>query len=136
MPKTPASQFTLQPISPRDMNGQGRRGGEWITLDKQGRLALSAEYRQRISIKGIGGIPVYIAVDPAQMVIAIVKQDVTRTVANAASLRVNRDGYVYGRAVFAKLALERANGPYRFEYLGPIDHDGTRWDGFRLAQLT
>lgn len=133
MPKR--SQFDLQPISSRDVNGQGRRGGEWLTLDKQGRLALSVEFRKRLGIKGIGSIPVYVAVDPAQMVIAIVKQDVTRTVTNAATMRVNREGYVYGRAVFSKLALAREQGPYRFEYLGPIDHDGTRWDGFRLAQL-
>lgn len=126
-------QFTLHLISNADVNGQGRRGGEWVTLDKQGRLALSVEFRKRLGIKGIGSVPVYIAVDPAEMVIAIVKQDVTRTVANAASMRVNRDGYVYGRAVFAKLALSTADAPHRFEYLGPIDHDGTRWDGFRLV---
>lgn len=134
MPKTPATQFTLQPISPRDVNGQGRRGGVWLTLDKQGRLALSVEFRKRLGIKGIGGIPVYIAVDPAELVIAIVKQDVTRTVANAASLRVNKDGYVYARAVFAKLALARADAPHRFEYLGKIDHGGTRWEGFKLIK--
>lgn len=132
MPKTPNTQFSLQPISPRDVNGQGRRGGTWLTLDKQGRLALSVEFRKKLGIKGIGSVPVYIAVDAAEMVIAIVKQDVTRTVANAASLRVNKDGYVYGRAVFAKLALTTADAPHRFEYLGPIDHGGTRWDGFRL----
>ena len=128
------SQFNLQPISPKDVNGQGRKGGVWLTLDKQGRLALSAEFRTKLGIKGIGSIPIYVAVDPAQMVIAIVKQDVTRTLANAASLRVDKSGYVYGRAVFAKLALSTADAPHRFEYLGPIDHDGTRWDGFRLTE--
>lgn len=128
------SQFDLQPISPKDVNGQGRKGGVWLTLDKQGRIALSAEFRKKLGIKGIGSIPIYVAVDPAQMVIAIVKQDVTRTLANAASLRVDKSGYVYGRAVFAKLALSTADAPHRFEYLGPIDHDGTRWDGFRLTE--
>lgn len=124
-------QFNLQPISPKDVNGQGRKGGVWITLDRQGRLALSAEFRNKLAIKGYTA-PVYLAVDPAQMVIAIVKQDVTRTVANAATMKVNIDGYVYGRAVFDKLALKREDGPYRFEYVGPIDHDGTRWEGFKL----
>ena len=124
-------QFNLQPITPKDVNGQGRRGGVWITLDKQGRLSLSSEYRNKLGIRGFSA-PVYIAVDPAQMVIALVKQDVTRTVANAASMKVNRDGYVYGGAVFEKLALKKSDGPYRFEFLGAIDHDGTRWDGFRL----
>lgn len=127
------SQFNLQPISPKDVNGQGRRGGVWITLDKQRRLALSAEFRRQLGIKGIP-TQVYVAVDPAQMVIAIVRQDVTRTVANAASMKANVDGYIYGRSVFDKLSLKAENGPYRFEYLGKIDHDGIRWDGFRLVQ--
>lgn len=129
------SQFNLQPISPADVNGQGRKGGLWVTLDKQRRLALSADYRRHLGINGITS-NIYVAVDPAQMIIAIVKQDVTRTVVNAASLKANSDGYVYGRVMFDKLALKASGGPYRFEYVGKIDHDGTRWDGFRLAQLT
>ena len=127
------SQFNLQPISPKDVNGQGRKGGVWLTLDKQGRLALSAEFRTKLGIKGVSGTHLYVAVDPAQMVIAVVKQDVTRTQANAASMKVDKSGYIYGRAVYAKLALSTADAPHRFEYLGPIDHDGTRWDGFRLT---
>ena len=125
-------QFNLEPITDVDVVGQGRRGGVWVTLDKQGRLALSSEYRAKIGIKGYSA-HLYIAVDPAQMTIAIVKQDITRTVANAAALKVQKDGYVYARAVFAKLALKAEDGPYRFTYLGPIDHDGTRWDGFKLT---
>ena len=133
MSKSPSSQFTLVPLSRADFNGQGRRTGVWLTLDRQRRLALSSEYRRKIGIKGIAGVPIYVAIDPAEMVIAIVKQDVTRTIANAASLRVNKDGYIYARALFDKLALKPEDGPHRFEYLGPIDHDGTRWDGFRLV---
>lgn len=133
MSNKPTPQFTLEPLSRADFNGQGRRTGVWLTLDRQKRLALSADYRRKLGIFNIGSVPVYVAIDPAEMVIAIVKQDVTRTIANAASLRVNKDGYIYARALFDKLALKPEDGPHRFAYIGPIDHDGTRWDGFRLV---
>lgn len=122
-------QFNLEPITPQDY--RSRSGGIRLTLDKYGRLVLSSEYRKQLGIYGKPAY-IYVAVDPAQKTVAIVRQDVTKTVANAKAIRVQARGEAQGRAVNEKLAL-KAGERYHFEYLGKIDHDGTSWDGFRMV---
>ena len=122
------SQFNLEPIAPSEINRRSR--GVRITIDSDGRMTLSAEYRKML---GIMGVPqhLYIAVDPASKIIAIVRQDVTRSVPNAGSIRITHRGEVKVAAVAAKLALS-GKGRHIFEYIGKIDHDGVSWDGFRM----
>lgn len=102
-----------------------------MTLDKYGRLVLSSEYRKQLGIYGKPAF-IYIAVDPAEKIVAIVRQDVTKTVANAKAVRVQARGEASGNAIVRKLALTEGER-YHFAYIGKIDHDGTSWDGFRLV---
>lgn len=123
-------QFNLEPITPQDY--RSRSGGIRFTLDKYGRLVLSSEYRKQLGIYGKPAF-IYVAVDPAQKTVAIVRQDVTKTVANAKAIRVQARGEASGGAIVRKLALMEGER-YHFAYIGKIDHDGTSWDGFRLVE--
>ena len=130
MSSNDASKINLTPLTTRDLGH--RYGAKALTLDKQGRLALSASLRREL---GIGGrsAHIYVSLDVAQRVIGIVKSDVVTSVPDAAQLKVDKRGYTRGKALLAKLALTQAEAPYKFDYLGKLDSNGADWHAFRLT---
>jgi hypothetical protein len=124
-------KIQLTPLTPEDFGG--RRRGKSVTIDKQGRLALSTDLRRELAILGMPAL-VYVSLDVAQHVIGVVKSDVVTSPPNAKQAKVDKRGYTNGKPLLDKLGLTQAGGPYRFEYVGKIDSGGVDWFAFRLAR--
>lgn len=105
-----------------------------LALDRYGRLRLNADITHHFGIYGKLGA-VYLAVDPANHVIAVRKYSVLRRTPGAYLFNVDKRGYVRADWLYAKLALHKADGPFQFEYAGDIDSQKARWLTFSLAQL-
>ena len=130
MANNETNRLRLTPITSADVGGSNH--GKYITLDKQGRLMLSAALRRELAIDGV---PAWLALsyDVKTRTIGIVKQDVER-VANAQAIKVDTRGYTStgGRAVADKLAIDVRRGPFRFVDAGRLDDSGVYWRIFRL----
>lgn len=122
-------RIRLTPLTEADVSR--RRRGKYLTLDKYGRLMLSAEVRDMF---GVRGLPVTFALsyDVKTRTVGLVRQDVEK-VPNTVTFKIDRKGYTNGRAIADKLALSPEDAPHRFEFIGKIDDGGVDWFAFRLA---
>jgi hypothetical protein len=113
-----------------------RKYGKFITLDKQSRIMLSAEFRREFaSIQYEKEIPfdILVFLEKSRKIIGIVNAEKERMVAGD-KLRCDKRGYANGRDIAQAFRLDPRQGPYRFEYVGPSDHEGYRLDTFRLVE--
>lgn len=115
---------------------RARNFGKYITLDKQGRIMLSAEFRREFSpIQYEKQIPfdVFVFLEKSRKIIGIVNAEKERMVASD-KLRVDRRGYANGKDIAEAFRLDPKQGPYRFTYEGRSGHEGYTLDTFRLVE--
>ena len=118
------------PLEPIVVHRQSR--GIVVTIDKSARLRLSSG-----ALRELKWLPyqlVVCSVDPEFKRIGLARQELAK-VPIATPAKIDKRGYVYklGKGIVDKLALNIADAPFTFEYVGPVDDGGTRWYAFDLA---
>src|SRR5690606_29738147 len=103
-----------------------------ITIDKYGRIRIS-----KAALNELGWRPyqlVVCSVDADYMRIGLARQELAK-VPNATPAKIDKRGYIHGlgKGIVDKLALNLADAPFKFEYVGPVDELHTRWYAFQLV---
>ncbi|WP_298833769.1 hypothetical protein [uncultured Planococcus sp.] len=125
------ARITLQPVTDADML-RAATGAMTLGLDRFGRLRLGSAVTNRLGIYKTAG-RVYVSVDPVNQVVALRKYDEVESTPRAKLFKVDKRGYISGKWLYAKFALNQDDGPWRFESIGDVDADGRSWQAFKLA---
>lgn len=118
----------MSPLTP--ISAGGRFGQKFLTIDKQLRLSFSSALRKELRLES-GLEWVVLAVDPENMRIGVVRQDLAK-VKNVDAFRIDQRGYTSARTIIDKLAINKASLPIRFVDGGNLDEDGQRWRVFEM----
>lgn len=104
-----------------------------VSIDKQGRLRISSAVMREL--KWSPYQLVVCSVDTEFKRICLARQELAK-VPNATPAKIDKRGYVYklGKGIVDKLALNIADAPFTFEYVGQVDDGCTRWYAFDLAR--
>lgn len=103
-----------------------------ITIDNQARIRIS-----RAALNELGWQPyqlVVSSVDVDLKRVGLARQELAK-VPNATPAKIDKRGYIHGlgKGIVDKLALNLADAPFKFEYVGPVDELHTRWYAFQLV---
>jgi len=118
------------------VKNRARNFGKYITLDKQGRIMLSAEFRREFSpIQYEKQIPfdVFVFLEKSRKIIGIVNAEKERMVVGD-KLRCDKRGYANGKDIAQAFRLDPKHGPYRFKYEGRTGHEGYTLETFKLVE--
>ena len=110
-----------------------RSRGKYVTLDKFGRLMLSANLRDSLHTKGVP-IRLQVACDPDTKRIALQKPELVRKSAtNVEPFKFDVRGYSPARFIADKFALPKGQ-TYKFAYAGDEFIEGEKWMSFELRK--
>jgi bifunctional DNA-binding transcriptional regulator/antitoxin component of YhaV-PrlF toxin-antitoxin module len=98
-----------------------------ITVDRQGRICLSAEFRRKLGVKDGEHITLYVSYDKVNKRIGLAKPDIIRLV-NIRPYNFDKRGYSY-----AKKFLRDNEIPYDTALNYEYDGDELGWQTFRLV---
>jgi hypothetical protein len=110
-----------------------RSRGKYVTLDKFGRLMLSANLRDSLHTKGVP-IRLQVALDPENKRIALQKPELVRkSTVNVEPFKFDVRGYSPAKSVLEKFALPTGQ-TYKFTYAGDEFIEGERWLSFEFVK--
>jgi hypothetical protein len=107
-----------------------RQGDAFISIDKQKRLSFSRKLMRELRLEG-GLQTVVLAIDPDNMRVGVIRQDIAK-VKNVNAFKVDKRGYTSGRLVLDKLAINESRLPIRFNDAGFEDTQDGRYRVFEL----
>jgi hypothetical protein len=109
------------------------RGGISVTIDKMRRIRLSSSALKEMALTTF--TPVIVSVDVENKRIGVVKNELAK-IQKATVVRPDKRGYLgiaTGKQVVNKLALNDADLPAKFTYVGKIDEGSVFWHSFELT---
>jgi hypothetical protein len=124
--------FNFEPLQRNSTRNLGR----YLTLDRQGRIRPSAQFRREFSpVNYAKGLPmdVYVFLEKSHKIVGFVSADMERMVTSD-KLRFDKRGYASGRDIAEAFKLDIKAGPWRFDYIGKSAHEGYSLETFKLVE--
>jgi hypothetical protein len=106
-------------------------GGSSLTIDVWHRLRVSRAAMTKLKLSAYQYV--VLSVDVENKRIGIAKQELAK-VPNASAVKIDKRGYLgtrAGKEIITKLAMSGDMLPSKFEDIGFVDSDGTRWRAFQ-----
>ncbi|WP_096436521.1 hypothetical protein [Alteribacter populi] len=105
-----------------------------ITLDKYGRIRLSAKALEKIGIDSAFTPWVAVAYDKASKTFAIQKEELATTAPADAKTKVDRKNYLHIRQTLRDCGIDVPDEYVRYFYAGAVSVKGERFHAFRLDE--
>ena len=110
------------------------RGTKRLTIDRQGRIALSSALRKELNIDAQLSPWVTVLYDKEFDIWAIQKNEKLKKAPAAATTKVDKRGYISARSVLRRNRIDYRNGPIRYVFDGTISHEGESYLSFKRVE--
>ncbi|WP_185819942.1 hypothetical protein [Salibacterium salarium] len=118
--------MTLEPVNFRASTGAKR-----LTIDRQGRLMLSAALRKELNIDAQLSPWVTVLYDAEYDIWALQKNEKLKQGPDGATTKVDKRGYISAGSILRRNRLDYENGPLRYDFDGTVSYSGESYLSFK-----